>query len=257
MFRSLFLAFLAVSTLSAEAQSNGLPVDGTLLPGWREADGRHMAGLSLRLEPGWKTYWRAPGAGGIPPQFNWSGSRNVAAVHVLYPIPKVMDQNGLRSIGYDRDVVFPLVVTARDPSEPIALRAEVEVGICEDVCIPVTLRVRTNLPVRGAFDESIGAGLENQPIRAGSFACEVTPISDGLELRATTDEARFAAEIVVVETGEPGVWVSPSDTSQNGRNLVAEVEMVPPEAQPFALARSEVRMTMIGQGQAIEMQGCH
>ncbi len=215
-----------------------------------------MAGLSLQLAPGWKTYWRAPGAGGIPPQFNWSGSRNVASIEVLYPIPKVLDQNGLRSIGYDRDVVFPLVVTAHDPSEPVALRAEVEVGICEDVCIPVTLRVRTDLPVGGAFDESIGAGLENQPVRGASFTCEITPIADGLQLRASTDQARFTAEIVVVETGEPGVWVSPSDTSQSGRNLVAEVEMVPPQAQPFALARNEVRMTMIGQSQAIELQGC-
>lgn len=256
MLRSLLPVFLAAFALSAEAQSNGLPVEGTLLPGWREADGRHMSGLSLRLEPGWKTYWRAPGAGGIPPQFNWSGSRNLAAVHVHYPIPKVLDQNGLRSIGYDRDVVFPFVVTARDPSESVSLQAEVELGICEDVCIPVTLRVRTVLPVHGAFDARIGEGLENQPVRGGSFACEITPISDGLKLRASTDQARFAAEIVVIETGEPGVWVSASDTSQSGGNLVAEVEMVPPESRPFALARSEVRMTLIGDGQAIELQGC-
>ncbi len=256
MLRLLCLAFLAASTLTAEAQSNGLPVDGTLLPGWREADGRHMAGLSLELDPGWKTYWRSPGAGGIPPQFNWSGSKNLAAVKVLYPIPKVMDQNGLRSIGYDSDVVFPLVIAARDPGKPVTLRAEVELGVCEDVCIPVTIRVRADLPVKGAYDESIGNSIDHQPVRAGNVTCEITPISDGLKLRASTNKARIKADIVVVETGEPGVWVSPSDTSQSGRNLVAEVEMVPPNAQPFALARSDVRMTLIGQGQAIEMQGC-
>lgn len=256
MIRAFFLAFLAASSLSAEAQTNGLPVDGTLLSGWRETDGRHMAGLSLRLAPGWKTYWRAPGAGGIPPQFNWSGSRNVASVQVLYPIPKVLDQNGLKSIGYDRDVVLPLIVTASDSSQSIALRAEVELGVCEDVCIPVTLRVRAELPAKGAFDGRIGESLENQPTRIGPFTCEITPISDGLQVRATTGEARFTADIVVIETGEPGVWVSPSDSSQNGRNLVAEVEVVPPNAQPFALARNDVRMTLIGKGQAIEMQGC-
>ncbi len=256
MFRSLCLAFLAASALSASAQSNGLPVDGSILPGWREADSRHMAGLSLRLAPGWKTYWRSPGAGGIPPQFNWSGSKNLAAVRVFYPIPKVMEQNGLRSIGYDSDVVFPLVVVARDPSKPVDLRAEVEVGVCEDVCIPVTLRVQANLPVTGSYDSDIGASMDNQPVQAGSFSCEITPIADGLVLKASTADARIRTEIVVIETGEPGVWVSPSDTSQSGRNLVAEVEIVPPNAKPFALARNDVRMTLIGGGKAIEMRGC-
>ncbi len=256
MLRSLCLALLAASTLSATAQSNGLPVEGSLLSGWREADARHMAGLSLRLAPGWKTYWRSPGAGGIPPQFNWSGSRNLAAVRVMFPVPKVMEQNGLRSIGYDRDVVFPLIVSAQDPSQPVTLRAEVEVGVCEDVCIPVTLRVKAELPVKGDYDASIGASLENQPGQGGRFECEITPIADGLELKARTDKARINAEIVVIEIGEPGVWVSPSDTSQNGQNLTAEVEMVPPNARPFALARNDVRMTLIGGGRAVEMRGC-
>jgi DsbC/DsbD-like thiol-disulfide interchange protein len=251
------LTVLALGLASpALAQSNGLPVEGELLPGWREADGRHMSGISLRLEPGWKTYWRSPGAGGIPPRFNWSGSSNLASVEVRYPVPKVMVQNGLKSIGYDSDVVFPLIVTARDKSAPIRLRAEVEVGLCEEVCIPMTLRLSANLPAVGSHDANIAKNLENQPSQGGGFACEITPISDGLRLRAETDNARIRADIVVIETASPDVWVSPSDTTQNGRMLIAHVELVPPSAQPFALARSDVRMTLIGEGRAIEMKGC-
>ncbi len=231
-------------------------MDGELLSGWREADGRHFSGLHLKLAPGWKTYWRAPGAGGIPPRFNWSGSRNLASVEVMYPVPKVMVQNGLRSIGYDEDVVFPLIIKARDTSEPVALRGEIEVGVCEEVCIPMTLQLTAILPAEGRHDASISKSMTNQPIKAGSFKCEISPISDGLHLRAETMEARLTAEIVVIETATPGVWVSPSEMTQNGVSLVAEVEMVPPSAQPFALARSDVRMTLIGGGRAIELQGC-
>ncbi len=249
------LVLLAISA-PATAQTNGLPVEGDLLPGWREVDGQHMAGLSLRLAPGWKTYWRSPGAGGIPPRFNWSGSRNLAAVDVRYPVPKVMDQNGIRSIGYDSDVVFPLVVTARDPGEPVQVRAEVEIGVCEEVCIPMTLWLSGTLPTAGAHDVRIGASLENQPIQSGTLDCEIAPIADGLWLRARTDGARLTADIAVIETGDPNVWVSASTMSQEGRVLVAEVEMVPPEAQPFALARGAVRMTLIGEGRAVEMLGC-
>ena len=63
-------------------------------------------------------------------------------------------------------------------------------------------------------------------------------------------------EIAVIEPGEPGVWTSRSVLKRTGQTLVAEVEMVPPTAAPFALARSEVRLTLIGDGRALEMQGC-
>lgn len=254
MFR--ILASLFFFAAPAAAQVSELPLQGDLLPGWREADGKHVAGLSLRLAHGWKTYWRAPGAGGIPPRFNWSGSQNVAGVEVRYPTPKVMDQNGLRSIGYDSDVVFPLIVRARDADAPVVIRAEIELGVCEEVCIPMTLRLAGTLPTRGSFDNQIGASLDSQPEQAGSFACDIAPISDGLRLRAETRDAGLDAEAVVVETSDPQIWVSPSAMSQNGRDLVAEVEMVAPSAQPFALERSGVRMTLIGANRAIEMQGC-
>ena len=46
-------------------------------------DGKSFdAGLQIELEPGWKTYWRSPGSSGLPPQFSFSGSTNVAAFDV-------------------------------------------------------------------------------------------------------------------------------------------------------------------------------
>ena len=98
--------------------------------------------------------------------------------------------------------------------------------------------------------------IQNQPRRAGPFTCEIEPISDGLRLRAVSSAPGIRADIVVIEPGETGVWTSPSKTTRSGRQLVAEVEMVPPSAQPFALARSEIRMTVIGGGEAVEMLGC-
>ena len=53
-------------------------LQATLLPGWQTASGSHMAAVDLTLAPGWKTYWRSPGDAGIPPRFDWSGSKNVA-----------------------------------------------------------------------------------------------------------------------------------------------------------------------------------
>ena len=90
------------------------------------------------------------------------------------------------------------------------------------------------------------------------MTCDIAPIADGLRLAATADVPRMRGrEIVVIETGDASVWVSPATSKRSGDRLKAEVEMVAPTAKPFALARSEVRMTIIAAGRAVEMLGCN
>ena len=57
-------------------------------------DGTLHAGIEIRLDQGWKTYWRYPGDSGIPPQFDFSASENVKAVTVLWPAPQRFDDGG-------------------------------------------------------------------------------------------------------------------------------------------------------------------
>ena len=52
------------------------------------AAGPIEGGIEISLEPGWYTYWRTPGDAGVPPVFDFGGSRNVASVEVLYPAPE-------------------------------------------------------------------------------------------------------------------------------------------------------------------------
>src|SRR5208282_5267135 len=46
------------------------------------------AGIEIKLDPGWKTYWRDPGDSGAPPTFDFSGSGNVKSAAVLWPAPE-------------------------------------------------------------------------------------------------------------------------------------------------------------------------
>ena len=74
-------------------------------------DGVERAGVDIALDPGWKTYWRMPGDAGVPPHFDWSASRNVKAVEVLWPAPsRFIDPEG-ETVGYRDRVVFPVRVT--------------------------------------------------------------------------------------------------------------------------------------------------
>lgn len=65
------------------------------------------AGVEIRLDPHFKTYWRTPGNSGIPPVFEWSQSQNVANVEVLWPAPYRFEDTAGASIGYKDRVIFP------------------------------------------------------------------------------------------------------------------------------------------------------
>src|SRR4029079_14975580 len=67
-----------------------------------ESGGRiYRAAVEIKLQDGWKTYWRYPGDSGVPPALDFSKSRNVKSVTVLYPAPsKFPDGAGGNSIGY-------------------------------------------------------------------------------------------------------------------------------------------------------------
>ena len=107
-----------------------------LIAGYDAASGIYDGGLDIRLDDGWKTYWRMPGDSGIPPQFNWSASENVANVEVLWPAPQRFNDRGGETVGYKHRVVFPLrIVPTKDAAE-VKLELSLFFGVCEVVCIP-------------------------------------------------------------------------------------------------------------------------
>jgi DsbC/DsbD-like thiol-disulfide interchange protein len=149
-----FLAALgAVALAGAAAQSQA----HAQAPGWVElsnararlvggapaADGAksYLAGVEIALDEGWKTYWRMPGDAGVPPNFDWSGSSNVAALTVLYPAPARMSEPVAETVGYKRAVLFPVEVVPKDVSQPVHLALALEFGVCREICIPAEARL--------------------------------------------------------------------------------------------------------------------
>lgn len=267
--RGLSLAGIQASAASRPGEAGaradaleGQVVAGAIRHGWREGDGRHIAGIELRLAPGWKTYWRAPGDGGIPPSFDWSGSENLASVRILWPAPVVFELNGVRSIGYRGDVVLPVEVVPRDPARPVRLRAEVELGVCRDVCVPADLTLDATVAGAGAADPAIRAALRAQPARPAEagltgLTCRVEPLRDGLRVTASMRmRGGGGPEAVVIEAPDPGVWVSEAEVSRQGDRLVAAADMVGPSGAPFALDRAGMTVTVIGPRGAVEHRGC-
>ncbi len=252
----------AGSDLDAYAPENIAQID--ILPGWRLPDGRHMAALRIRLADGWKTYWRAPGDSGIPPAFDWSGSRNLDGVAMLWPTPRVFDPDGLRTIGYEHELILPLAISPRRDGRPITVKGRVALGVCRDVCMPMEASFRAVLPAtgEGAGSAAIRAALEARPqsgAEAGlrAISCDVEPIADGLRVTARLTLPRLGKdEVAVIEPPDQSIWVSPTTLTRSGNTLTLVSDLVPANGKPFALARSDIRISVFAGGKGVDIDGC-
>jgi DsbC/DsbD-like thiol-disulfide interchange protein len=248
--------------LPAHALTQDDLLQASLLPGWQMDSGHHMAGLSLALAPGWKTYWRSPGEAGIPPVFDWSGSQNVKSVRIHWPSPVVFHTNGMQTVGYKGGVVLPLEVVPEVPGKPVHLQARVDMGICKDICMPAEITVSADLAAPGADEAQIRAALNARPASedqagVGRVACVVEPIADGLRLTASVEiAAQGVEETVVFEPADRSVWVAEAITSRQGSTLTSVTEMVASSGAPFALDRSGLRLTVLGGARAVQIDGC-
>ena len=122
------------------------------------------AGIEIKLDPGWQTYWRDPGDSGAPPVFDFSGSENVKSVNVLWPAPeRFPDGAGGNSIGYRNHVVLPLHVVPAEAAKQTALRLKLEYDVCLNICIPVESNLVLNLTGDGAEDAAIARAESRVP----------------------------------------------------------------------------------------------
>ena len=250
------LALLLLTAAPALAQD--LPpgmVSAELLPGWVAADGARMTALHIELEPGWKTYWRSPGDAGIPPIFDWQGSTNMAGAELLWPRPEIIESGGERTLGYHDSLVLPIRVAPAHPGEPVTIRAMVDLGVCLDICVPVQLTLEAG-PPGPAPDPRIEAALAQMPAPSDlQPECSITRIEDGMQVSLSLpDTGRPSGDEIAVELRTPDVWVSePWLDDADGR---IKADFVDASGQPFALDPDDLRVTLIGAEDAVELSGC-
>lgn len=254
------LLILAASAAAAEIPSGIARLE--VLPGWQQQDGSRMTGLRITLAPGWKTYWRAPGDAGIPPSIDFGASDNVESARFHWPVPEVFDQAGMRSIGYHDQVVLPVEVRPAQAGADITFRGTLDIGVCEEICVPVRFEFAQPLSGAGRRDPAIIASLVNRPQTAqeagvGQVACQIAPNDKGVTITASVDlPAQTGPEAVVIETADPLIWVSEPDTSRNGQRLTATVDLVHAGGSAIALDRSGIRITVLSAGRAVDIWGC-
>lgn len=182
-----------ISLLTAPTMAGALLGNALTL----EQDER-LAFVSIELDTGWKTYWRLPGRFGFAPVLDWSQSENVASVAALFPLPSLFDEGDGTSIGYSDDVLWPVRVQPIDPKEPIVVSLTIELGLCEELCFPVS----ADLSARLSSSSGEVASMAAVSALAGSLPGEETAMPAGafeqsdagltLTLAQTASPASFA-----------------------------------------------------------------
>lgn len=223
----------------------------------------YRSGIEIKLNPGWKTYWRYPGDSGVPPVFDFSKSENVKSATVLFPAPKrFADGAGGHSIGYKTGVLFPVHVEPKDPAKPAVLRVKVDYAVCEKLCMPADATLELKLTGKeSANDAAVGTAETQVP--------KTVPLGDGgaLAIRAAHKEAGAGKPKIMVDVAAPAgaapllfaegpdaKWALPLPEAVPGapagqQRFAFELDGLPPGV---SAAGATLRLTAVAGDQAVE-----
>jgi thiol:disulfide interchange protein DsbD len=118
-----------------------------------------LAGIRLRMEPKWHTYWKNAGESGSPTEIEWQIPAGVTAGDVRWPTPERLEAEGLSTFVLEGEAVLlvPLKLASDLKPGPLDLKAKVSWLECEEMCIPGEGTVSAKLTIGGESKPSANA----------------------------------------------------------------------------------------------------
>src|SRR2546429_6618589 len=106
-----------------------------------------MAGVLLKMPPGWHTYWQNSGDSGAPTKIDWQLPEGITAAEIQWPTPEKLTTDGLSTYVYHDEVMLQVPLTLADTvtAGSKGLKAQVSWLECERVCIPGKAEVKATL----------------------------------------------------------------------------------------------------------------
>jgi len=234
-----------------------------IIRGWRQSDGIHIAAINIKLEDGWKTYWRVPGIGGIAPILNWEKSKNIRNISQIWPTPNIYNEYGSQTIGYKDELLLPLRIQPIDKKQPIHLSITIDFGICSDVCVPIQTTIEERLPERTSIGKKNILDTLEKAILSGNKSpfkivkCNIVPIKEGFEVNAFFEGlASFDKDIlgVVEYPVKQNGWIN-QKASLISSNQLSIHATVYNKSINF-INRSDLTLTIFTKNKAFEFDGC-
>ena len=234
-----------------------------IIRGWRQSDDIHIAAINIKLEDGWKTYWRVPGIGGIAPILNWEKSKNIKNISQIWPTPNIYNEYGLQTIGYKNELLLPLQIQPIDKKQPIHLSITIDFGICSDVCVPIQTAVEERLPERTSIGKKNILDTLEKAILSGNKSpfkivkCNIVPIKDGFEVNAffegLTSFDKDTLGVVEYPVKQNG-WINQKASLISSNQL--SVHAIVYNKSIHFIDRSDLTLTIFTKNKAFEFDGC-
>ena len=151
-----WICLAALTTHAAHTQVRLILAADTAKPG-----GTVWAGVDMKMEPAWHTYWKNPGAAGIATKIEWQLPPGVTAGEIQWPLPVQIPPAEVTTYGYSGEVVLlvPLKLAADLKPGPLDLKAKVSWLECKEACIPGSGSIEATLNVGDQTKPSADATL--------------------------------------------------------------------------------------------------
>ena len=253
-------AALAALAVAAEARAGASPWARTpeaavRLVSASEAVGnldRLRLGLEFELAPGWKTYWRSPGEGGLPPALDWTGSGNLGETSLYWPAPERFTILGIDSVGYEDRLLLPMDVEVPEPGEPVSVALRVDYLTCSDICVPQGADLALVLPAGPAEPSAEAFAIDRWRGRAPRpepAAGRAELLGEGGEAVLQVALPGIEAEDIFIEAGGLAAFGRPTPVAGGLAVPVAWAKGGPEE-----LLGRELVATVTGAGEAVEQR---
>jgi DsbC/DsbD-like thiol-disulfide interchange protein len=233
----LFLLPLAASP-AYSASSQWIEAEGArvrlVTSGLPDQKGALTGALEIELAPGWKTYWRDPGEVGVPPSLDLDASTNIVGANLSFPAPQRFKDSYATWTGYKSSVALPVRLMLKKPTDPIS--ANVFLGVCEAICIPVqgALAVDPAHDPENAADASIveaALALLPAPEQPGFGVTVIESTPEKLVVEASFPGSADAVELFLAGDGGYALG-TPQRLEENGKMRFSIALLDRPASRP-------------------------
>lgn len=102
---------------------------------------------TIKMAQDWHVYWVNPGDSGLPVNITWDLPTDFKIGDIIWPVPDKITFDILANYGYYDEVILlqDLTLPKNLPEGKIDLRAQVNMLICKDICIPESSEITLSL----------------------------------------------------------------------------------------------------------------
>ena len=116
------------------------------------------AGVLMKMDKGWHTYWKYAGESGLPTNIEWKLPEGFSFGNIQWPLPNKYNESGdVLTYGYADENMLLIEITPPNnitAGSTVSLRADVSWLECEKLCVPGDARVELKLPITESSEKA-------------------------------------------------------------------------------------------------------